>query len=106
MKFTLFLLHNLFLAGNCLIAVFEETVRQYDLIKSCVESEFKMVWGLFIRRKVQQNLFLLPSVISLLSHIELKFLEEAGNVEETYWQRRHLCGKVSFINCNSHDFTC
>lgn len=60
MKFTLHLLRNLFLAGNCLIAVFEEIVGEPELIK-CVETEFKMVWSLFIRRKVQQNLVLLSS---------------------------------------------
>lgn len=64
MKFALDLLHNLFLAGNCLIALFEEMVGQSDPIKMCVEPEFKMVWGLFIRRMVQQNLVLLPAVRS------------------------------------------
>lgn len=64
MKFTLVLLHSLFLAGNCLIAVSEEILGQSDLIKSCAEPEFKMVWGLFIRRKVQQNVVLFPSVRS------------------------------------------
>lgn len=43
-----------------LSAVFEEIVGEPDLIK-CVETDFKMVWSLFVRRKVQQNLVLLSS---------------------------------------------
>lgn len=64
MKFTLLLLHNLFLADNSLIAALVELVGQSDPIKPYAEPEFKEVWGLFVRRKVQPNLVLLLSVRS------------------------------------------
>lgn len=54
MKFTLLLLHNLFLADNCLIAVLE-IVGQADPIEACVEPEFKEVWGLLSEEKFSQT---------------------------------------------------
>lgn len=55
MKFTLLLLHNLFLADNSLIAVLEEIVGQADPIRSYVEPGFKEVWGLLSEERFSQT---------------------------------------------------
>lgn len=54
MKFTLLLLHDLFLADNCQIAVLE-IVGQADPIEACVEPEFKEVWGLLSEERFSQT---------------------------------------------------
>lgn len=88
MKFTLLLLHSLFLADNCLIAALE-IVGQADPIKSCAEPEFKEVWGLLSEERFSQTQFCSCQSDLLLSQIKMKFLAETANMRELYWQKSH-----------------